>query len=256
MKSLIFYILFFQSCASDTTAEYYFKQRFEEAAKKHLSGDYKGAIIVYEEILKNNPPVILKENVLLNLADVYLATGNHEQSLKIFYELLKNTKNPAVSGACFFKLANFYLSVNDFTLARKYIIEALKYPPQYYSLYLALQMAAKVCYMVGDIENAKYYFSKLFIHFPEDPYAQKVNAIGELLMQGNFYLQLGRFSSVQNAKNLVTKLSILGYPVFAKNVTINNNNFHLVLCECKTQESYRKIKEVLSKLDIDAIEIP
>ncbi len=151
------YILFLQSCASYNQSTY-IKSRFDDAAKKHLSGDYKGAIILYEQILQNTQNLTLKENVLLNLADAYTGIGYHEQSLEILNELIKNTKDYYILGASYFKLANFYFSVNQLNQTKKYLIEALKYPPKYYSLYNALQMAGKVCYLLSDTHNAKYYF--------------------------------------------------------------------------------------------------
>ncbi|MFN7182179.1 MAG: hypothetical protein ACK4NF_05835, partial [Planctomycetota bacterium] len=66
----------FCACAPYNYPEFLIKSKFEEATKKHLSGDYKNALILYKELLHTHPSSHLKENILLNLADVYFALND------------------------------------------------------------------------------------------------------------------------------------------------------------------------------------
>ncbi|MFN7182527.1 MAG: SPOR domain-containing protein, partial [Planctomycetota bacterium] len=113
-----------------------------------------------------------------------------------------------------------------------------------------------ICYFLQEMDSAKYYFSQLISNFPDDPYAQKIVSIIEALEPGSLYLQLGKFSSLDNANNLATNITMLGYTPILKNIKTNNNHFYLLLINCKTSEICKKTREELNKLDIDAIDIP
>lgn len=254
--SLFFILILFSSCTSSYEYEYLYKIKVEEATKKHLAGDYNNAILIYEELLNNNRNPQLQDTILLNLANLHLVTKNHQQAISIFNQLLNKSEDVYILGGTNFALANYYFANKQFNLAKTYIVNALKYPEQFYSLYIALQLAGKIFYYTNDIENAQYYFIKLAKTFPNDPYSQKIVSILDVLSKGYVFLQLGKFSSVENAKNLVTKLSILGYDSIIKEVKISNDNSFLVLTNCQTQELCKRFKEDLNKIEVDAIEIP
>lgn len=253
--SYIICCLLFSSCASYDYGDLY-EIKLEEATKKHLSGDYMGARLIYEELLKSNKNPQFRETVLLHLANLYFTLKDSQHALSILNRLVNTSEDIYILGGANFALANYYYEEKQFDMAKRYIVNTLKYPDKFYSLYLALQLAAKIFYYLKDIENAKHYFLKLATIFPNDPYSQKIFSILDVLSNGDLYLQVGKFSSLENAKNLMIKLSVLGYNSIVKEVIISNSKFSLVLVTCKTHELCKKFREDLTKIEVDALEIP
>lgn len=246
----------FFSCVSSYDYEYLTRVKFDEATKKYLKGEYKEAIALYEELLNSYKNGSFQEIISLNLANLYLVTKNYPAGLNILNRLISNAKDEGVLGGANFALANYYYEERKFDLAKIYITKALQYPDKFYSLYIALQLAAKVCYYMNEIKDAKYYFIKLANTYPTDPYSQKIISVLDILSRGEIFLQLGKFSSFDNAKNLVTKLSVLGYNPILKESIIAGERSFLVFINCQTQQLCGRLKSDLNNLEIDAIEIP
>ncbi len=254
--SLVITLLLFSSCTSSYEYEYLYRIKMEEATKKHLSGNYQEANLIYQELLNDNKNPQFRDILLLNLANLYFASKNPKQAILILTRLLTETKDANILGGVNFALANYYFDNKQFNTAKSYIVNTLKYPDKFYSLYIALQLAGKISYYTNDVENMQYYFAKLAKTFSDDPYSQKIISLLDILLKGKPLLQLGKFSSFENGKNMVTKLSILGYDAMIKEVKTPRDNYFLVLTSCETQQLCRRFKEELNKIEVDAIEIP
>jgi tetratricopeptide (TPR) repeat protein len=250
-------VLLLSGCATyQEESDYIIQKKLKQASQKHIEGDCKAAVLLYEDILSRNLPRNLKENVALELSGCYLSIENPTKAINILNELLNTSNNPYILGGVNFKLGSYYFENNDFIKAKEYLSAALKFPPKLYSSYLSLSLLAKAAYYSGDLQNAKLLFLKLAKEFPNDPYAKKITSMLDILNTGSPYLQLGKFTSLYNAKNFIKKLNLPEYLISLKEIEDNNSKFYLVIANCQTLQVCKQLKKELNRYELDAIEIP
>ncbi|MBF0311923.1 MAG: tetratricopeptide repeat protein [Oligoflexia bacterium] len=94
LKSLSFLISFlFLLSSCDFSSELH--QDILFAQKSARDKNYSESIALYEEILKKNPPLAIREKIYFRLGELYsLYAGNPRKGIKYFEELRKETEDP------------------------------------------------------------------------------------------------------------------------------------------------------------------
>lgn len=91
MKTFFFFlILFYIGIKTDAQLSNSFSSKLRQANYKLEDLDYKGALSIYEDLMKEDS---VNEELLLNTAYCYLKTGQNDKAIEIYSKLNKKYKN-------------------------------------------------------------------------------------------------------------------------------------------------------------------
>ena len=182
-----------------------------------LKGDYKAAIIEGEKIMANASHSREEDELYYLLAVSYLKEGNFLRASDIFEIILKEFKASRFKEEALLGCGDAYFLKGDYQAAQEYYARLLqdnshtKFKAQLYA------RLSQVGFKKGDTPQGKGYEAKLKQEFPlhmETLTAQDMCSVVDFSQEPYYSVQVGCFSSQNNAGNLVTKLKSLGYDAF------------------------------------------
>ncbi len=137
----------------------------EEARAEYLKGNYKEAMDLYKNLLREFP----RSSVIWGeVALVYLSIGKKEEARKSFEEAIKIFPR---NFDALVKLANFFSQEGRLREAVIYYERAMALKPNDPDL---LFNYAATCANLGDIKKAKSLFEKYINKYPDDPEREKI----------------------------------------------------------------------------------
>lgn len=207
----IFRVLIFLFCLF-TVIPQVFALNLDKARLYFLNGDYGACINEGEKILAaaGNSKDLDRLYYLLGFS--YLKEGNYLRSSDIFEIILKEFKKSSFREEAKLGLGDAYFLRGDYNKAAGYYKDLLNDNPRTRfagTLYYRLSQCA---FKTGDISAGQEYLSRLKKEFPLNP---ETIASKDLAAGVNYYtVQVGAFSSRQNALNLESKLIQQKYPAY------------------------------------------
>jgi TolA-binding protein len=182
-----------------------------------LNGDYKQAIAEGEKLLAQEALSAGSDELYYFLGLSYLNDGNYLRACDIFEIILTEFKEGSFRQEAGMGLGDAYFLQGDFNKADDYYARLLAEnsssnlkPELYYRM-------SQVGLKTGDTQLAKEYLIKLKEEFPDSSIKFIESDIPQALTCPTaFYytVQVGAFSSINNAKNLKDKLVQRDYPAY------------------------------------------
>jgi len=182
-----------------------------------LNGDYKQAILEGEKLLAKDAHSDNSDELYYILGISYLKDGNYLRASDIFEIILDEFKNSKFKEEAKLALGDTYFLRNDFARAEEYYKDLIEKNPQTNlkaQIYYRLSQSA---FKRGDTEQGVKYLDKIKEEFPLNPELRLNKDLSSLpdSSENVYYsVQVGAFSKIVNANNLVQKLSQKGYPAY------------------------------------------
>ncbi|NIR72827.1 outer membrane protein assembly factor BamD [candidate division KSB1 bacterium] len=208
-----------------------------------------------ERLLRKSDPSRLRQDIR-TLMDRYRGTAfefyldalteaDAELALKKYEQLMERFPTSRYAGDALFKVAQYYFSRGLYISARKKFVEFEKKFPRSPSIHDARYFAmASQCAIKKDdacyeelkkylVENSRSPFTKLakkdLNALRENIYGDKELSNGDISNgSGEYTLQIGAFSQVNNALNLKDYCKDLGLPVEVREKNLRNGTLYLV----------------------------
>jgi tetratricopeptide (TPR) repeat protein len=191
-----------EACASNLDkARFYF-----------LNGDYNACINEGEKILAGSGNSREFDTLYYLLGLSYLKEGNYLRASDIFEIILKEFKNSSFKEEARLGLGDAYFLRGDYSKAAGYYKDLLTNNPNTKFAGLLYYRISQSAFKTGDTSEGNDYLSKLKKQFPLN---LEIMANKDLASSINYYtVQIGSFSSSQNARNLEQKLIQRNYPAY------------------------------------------
>jgi tetratricopeptide (TPR) repeat protein len=186
-----------------------------------LGSDYKNAILEGEKLIAQDSSLPHSDELYFILGLSYLKDGNYLRASDIFEIILKEFKGKKLQDEAGLCLADTYFLSRDYERACRYYQKLIendsfaKFKP------LVLYRLSQVGFKTGNTEQGKKYLDKLKQEFPlstELMFNQDTCFIDSASSGLYYTVQVGAFSSFENAKNLTQKLLQKGYSAFSEEV--------------------------------------
>ena len=234
----------------------------ESLRRYFIQGDYKACIQEGEKILASAGKDGVKNDELYYLLGMsYLKEKDPLSASKNFKIILNEFRKSRFKEIAQVGLGDSYFMRGDYTLAAFQYQELIKSNPRtklkpgiYYRL-------SQIGVKTGNKEQESDYLAKLKKEFPLSPEARENKELFPLHVQMqtdeksvplqpslNYTVQVGAFSSEDNAKKLAAKLTGKGYTVFlAEAVSGSNRIFKVRVGNFKNQREAREAEKKLQK---------
>jgi len=189
-----------------------------------LNGDYKSTIAECEKILASYGRSSQSDELYYILGLSYSKDGNYLRASDIFEIILKEFKESNFKEEAKLGLGDTYLLRGDFSRAEDYYKDLLNSNPDTKLKAQLYYRLSQVGFKKGDTAGGKEYLDKLKNEFPQNPDLISNKDLCSLAnySSGIYYtVQVGCFSSENNAKNLVQKLIQSGYPAYIEEATLS-----------------------------------
>ncbi len=178
-----------------------------------LEGDYKSAAIEGEKIMADTQCSAVPDELYYLLGLSYLKEGNYLRASDIFEIIIKEFKNSGFNEEAEIGLADAYFLMGEYDKAERFYKDFIsrhyrsRFRPQ--AFYKTALCAAKS----GRTREAKEYLEKLNREYPFN-----IEATLEKGLSGGseiyYTVQVGAFSSAENARNLLQELIRKGHPAY------------------------------------------
>ncbi len=180
-----------------------------------LQGDYKSAIIEGEKILADAKHSSDLDELYYILALNYLKDGNYLRASDIFEIILREFRDSKFKEEVNLSLADTYFLRGDFAKAENYYRQLFNNNPRTKLKALIFYRLAQCGFKKGDTQQAKEYLSKLK---NECPLNLESGFSNDISTDVYYTVQVGSFSNIKNANNLVQRLNRKGYPAYTEEV--------------------------------------
>ncbi len=220
-----------------------------------------------EGVLENLPELISKHpkdpGVIYIKA---LMTQNGKNSIETYNEIIKKYPNTKYAPYAAMKIGEYFYARGLYTQASKLLKSIpIKYP-RFPDIQRATNLMINSFNAIGEADSARYYGLIIKSMFPKvDIGDDNLNEQNKPLAQvfdfkkkrpadlGAYVVQVGAFSTKENAKRLKLQVSHLGYDVSINNVESNGRILYAVrVNRFKTKNRAEKIGKVIkSKIGID-----
>jgi pentatricopeptide repeat protein len=143
----------------------------------------------FGEVVKQNRSFLAVKSKI-GIADTYFIDSDFDRAISLYLDVLSDTHNIQNVSSVYYKLAKSYQKN-------------------------------------GQWDKARYYFEKIKERYPK---SLESHLAEEALKEGEFYftVQVGSFTSRDNAENLCKKLKLQGFPVFINEKIVEDIRFYRV----------------------------
>lgn len=186
-----------------------------------LKGDYKAAIAEGEKILAKSGRAKDGDELYYVLGMSYLKDGNFLRASDIFEIILREFKDSNFKEEAKLGLADTYLLRQDFSKAQQYYEELIKNNPHTRLKAQIYFRLSQIGFKTGDTRLGEEYLDKLKRDFPLNPESRGDADLSALTQNKNdiyYTVQVGSFSNIMNAKNLVQILIKKGYAAYIEEI--------------------------------------
>jgi len=192
----------------------------DKAKNYFLSGDYNSAISEGERLLASNSGAANSDELYHILALSYMKDGNYLRASDIFEIILKEFKQSSFRDEATLGLGDTFFLRGEYDKAKAYYQELINIngrgklvPAAYYRL-------SQCAFKQGNPAEGKEYLNKLKEGSPLNPELLLNRDLCFLPDSSDFYytVQVGAFSSPENARRLTDKLVQNGYPAYLEEV--------------------------------------
>ena len=205
-----------------------------------------------------NDPGVLYINALL--------TEDGNNSIEMYTDLIKKYPNTKYAPYAYMKIGEYFYARGLYTQASKLLKDIpIKYP-RFADVQRATNLMINSFNAIGEADSARYYGLIIKSMFPKvDIEIDNLNEKNKPLAQvfdfkkkrhadlGSYVVQVGAFSTKENAKRLKLQISQLGHDVTINNVDSNGKILYAVrVNRFKTKNRAEKIgKDIKSKIGVD-----
>jgi len=192
----------------------------DKAKAYFLSGDYNSAISEGERLLAGYSGAANSDELYHILALSYMKDGNYLRASDIFEIILKEFKQSRFRDEATLGLGDTFFLRGEYDKAKVYYQELINIngrgklvPSAYYRL-------SQCAFKQGNPAEGKEYLNKLKEGFPLNPELILNRDLCLLPDTSDFYytVQVGAFSSPENARRLVDRLAQNSYPAYLEEV--------------------------------------
>jgi len=184
----------------------------EKARFCFLNGDYSACINEGEKILAGSSYSRDVDSLYYLLGLSYLKEGNYLRASDIFEIILKEFKNSSFEEEARLGLGDAYFLSGDYSRAAGYYKDLLTNNPNTKFAGLIYYRISQCAFKTGNASEGQDYLSRLKKQFPLN---LEIMTNKDLASSINYYtVQIGSFSSSQNARNLEQKLIQRNYPAY------------------------------------------
>lgn len=179
-----------------------------------IGGDYKAAIKEGEKIMAGSKYCEQMDELYYLLGLSYLKDGNYLRAADIFEIIIKEFKKSDFKQEAKMGLGDSCFLKGDYDSAKQLYNGILKDEPDTKlksALYYRLSQSA---FKEGDSQEAGEYLQKIKKDFPLNLEAKQGNFSNRLTTSLYYTVQVGSFSSDENAKNFMQELKKKGYPAY------------------------------------------
>ncbi|TBR15626.1 outer membrane protein assembly factor BamD [bacterium] len=213
-----------------------------------LNGDYKAAIAEGERAMAVSSGYSKElDELYIFLGLSYLKDGNYLRASDIFEIIVNEFKGSRYKEEAMLGLVDAYYLKGDFVRAESYCNDLLsKYPNSKFKAAVYYRLS-RIALGAGNEPKSNEYMAKLKSEYPLSP---ELKLKGEMTLPEAvvYTVQVGSFSSIQNAKNLVGELKAKGYQGYYEGATLNNRSTYRVrVGKLKTLSEAENLKVKLSR---------
>jgi len=195
-----------------------------------------------------------------------LLTNNANKSINLYKQILQNHPDSKYAPDIIMKIGEYFYATGLYTQAAK----LLKNIPQRYPRYKHIQRSTYLMIdsynAIGEADSARYYAMLIKSMFPKiDTDGIEISGIKSPLSQvfnfkakknnnlGPFVVQVGAFSTKENANRLKLQISQFGYNVIVSDIESNGKRFYAVrINRYKSKEKADQIgREIKKKIGVD-----
>jgi len=217
-----------------------------------LSGDYKGAIAEGERILAAKQSSSDLDQLYYILGLSYMRDGNLLRASDIFEIIINEYKKSPLKEEAELGLADTYFLRQDFEKAQAHYKEIIDSNPGtklkaeiYYRL-------SQVGFKKGDAKEGKEYLDKLKQEFPANQVLTVNKDLYSLAEAGSsdiyYTAQVGSFSNITNAKNLLQRLIEQGYAAYIEEaVSQGKTSYRIRVGKTRLHQEIVDLENKLSK---------
>lgn len=215
----------------------------DKAKVYFLGGNYSACIKECEGILASSNYSPKLDQLYYLLALSYLKEGNYLRASDIFEIILTEFDKSVYAEEARLGIGDAYLLGGDLKQAEKMYKMLLKNK----ECRLLPQVYRRIAYCElknGSKSEAQAYIARLKQEFPQSP---EIKLIEVPPVQDFYSVQVGCFSRLTNATNLVRKLNARGYPAYMETVSSNDmKTYRVKVGKLKTRSEAEKLSAKLS----------
>ena len=181
-----------------------------------LRGDYKSAITEGERLLATYITSSHSDRLYYILALSYMKDGNYLRASDIFEIILNEFKQSPYKEEATLGLGDTYFLRGEYDKAIQHYMELIKINGRSKLMAATYYRLSQCAFKQGDVSKGTEYLNKLKQDFPFNPELILNRDLCPLPDKDDFYytVQVGAFSSLVNAQNLIDKLVQKGYPAY------------------------------------------
>ena len=236
-KFKIFFLLIFLSLKNAQNTELYLSLIKE--------GDFEGVKENLPELLSKYPsdPGVLYLNALLTI--------DGESAIEMYKDIIKNYPDSKYAAISAMKLGEFFYARGLYTQSANLLKNIPMKYPRFEDMQRLTDLMINSFQAIGEADSAKYYALVIKSMFPKietdikvsnKKLAQVFDFKKKTKSLGPYVIQIGAFSSKENAKRLKLQVSQLGHDVSINKVDSNGKTFFAV--RINRYKSKRKAEEV------------
>jgi len=187
-----------------------------------LDGDYKSAITEGEKLIAQDRKGLHSDELYYILGLSYLKDGNYLRASDIFEIIINEFKNSIFADEAKLALGDTYFLRDDFNRAQDHYKDLLRNNP---STKLKAQIYFRLSqtgFKIGNMRQGKEYLEKLNQEFPlsiEARLSKDLCALPNYSSNFFYTVQVGSFSNIRNAKNLLQRLIQKDYPAYIEELS-------------------------------------
>jgi len=205
-------------------------------------GNYLRAADIFEIILQEFPKSKFEQEAKLGLADSYFVRRDYPKAESIYLEMLKNSPQSKLKSALYYRLSQLGKRTADPQKKQKYLLKLKSEFPQSPEV-----LSEKELFPITNN-------SAVILNNSSAPV--KVDNLNNAeIISGWYSVQVGAFSSLNNAKSVVLKLKAQGFSVYIAQQRAANKNIYKVRVggfssqkEAKTAEKELKARGYSTKI--------
>jgi len=207
------------------------KRVLNEAEELFLKGDYKGVTRACEDIFYIARRYKSKRGHLDKLyyiaAVSYLKLNDTTSSRAYLYKIISSYSNSTLVPDAYLALGDAYYTDEDYDESSNMYMHFTRTYPRDPSVPQAYLRLGQIARKLGRREEAKYYLDKVREDYPMS-FEAKITPLVSSGSGGYFSVQLGYFSSIDNARKLKNELERKGYYPYIVEVRSSGNTYYRV----------------------------
>ena len=198
----------------------------------------------------NDPGVMYLQAIL---------TINGMKSLELYSKLLDNFPKSKYAGEAALKIGEYFYARGLYTQAGRQLCNIPRRYPRVTNMQNVMDMIVSSFKAIGENDSVEYYIGLYESMFPNlnfskygiDVSAANIimnNSVARTKQPKPYVIQIGAFSSIQNAKRLKLQVKQIGYKVEIKPVETNGKSLHTVrVVRYKSKSSAERIGDLIKK---------